>query len=204
MRNKSIKSYFDGKVLYRFLESRIGCPWDDVYSELCSKADVRSKAGIKLRERLQWTIERDIIMDNGIPYFLSGRGVRRGLYIHPKTNLICRAPEITPQKRFVEIDLIPLDDGSYYEKIDGLWYHLWIESREGTYPVRLIDEPDLHYETKTYFRNVIHKLQLSKKEIKDIIVPLLSNFVGTNKEYMENLYRRNPKYSNWYLYFSRK
>ena len=206
---KHINEYRDGKAIYRFLESKIGQPWDKVYSQICSVADYRSKRGQDLRRRIGWEIHKDVKIIDGNPVHIQwGNYYPLGgeLYVHPETGLICKAPKNknswrTPRSDEQDINLILMFDGSFYEKIDGCWFHLYIEEKQTTYPVELEkDEYDEYYyriEEITQYNT--HKRQLSKKEIKNNISVLLPK--GKNKKYMERVLYSDKDYKRWKKYF---
>jgi len=115
---KHINDIRDGKALSHYLESKVGQPWDKVYSELCSLADHRSKVGMDLRKRIGWNIERDVfISEDGKPFTMGRYGPYpvRCLYVHPKTGLICIPPKtvkkVTPKK----IEKVRWHDNFWFE-----------------------------------------------------------------------------------------
>jgi hypothetical protein len=208
-----VNDYRDGRALDRFIESKIGQPWDKVYSQLCSLADRRSKVGQDLRQRIKWSIETDgIQMIEGKPISLKYNRYAsytpiHGLYVHPETGLICNSPK--PQYKSkklkeTEVDLIFLVPDAYYEKINGCWFHLWIEDKETTLPATLIEDKfgNLGYRTVTVplIRHITHKKQLNKKEIFEYVIPVL--YKGTSKKFMANRYNIPAEYKRWKTYFS--
>jgi hypothetical protein len=102
------KDYIGGKVLTRFLESKVGQPWNDVFSEICSFADYRSKSGRELRRRLNWNVYIHVKMVNGEPY-VSGCYSSypiHGLYVNPDTGILClknNVPYIPKPKKLEKI-----------------------------------------------------------------------------------------------------
>jgi hypothetical protein len=207
---KHLNDYREGHSLLRLLESKVGKLWNDVYSEICSFADVRSKNGYDLRRRVSWCVDFDVVMDEcGIPHRFNKYGSYpvRGLYIHPETGILCKS---IPKSYNViksneqEKDLIALEDGSFYEKIDGCWFHLWIEKKKYTYPVELVEvNGEFKYTVGYHILHIDKKRQLSKKEIQKDVIPLL--YTGTNKNYLERMGGgKHTKYENWVNYFSPK
>lgn len=119
----------DFAVLRRFLQSRVGQPWDQVYSEVCAEADSRSFKGHHLREWLEFEIEQncqmegDIVVDQrGIPL---GRYWRWGdFYIHPVTGTLeCSRVEQIRRKEPNKKKVLELNGQQYYQH-DGLWYRV--------------------------------------------------------------------------------
>jgi hypothetical protein len=209
MRQKQAKDYLLGRSFQRFLESNVGRPWDTVYSRICEIADNCSDVGRDLRKRLDWMVETS-------GFYIDSEGVARSLkygynhplrnmYVDPKTGILCAPPKDKGNYRRVrpdeqEIDLIILDDYRSYEKIEGIWYYLWLEEKEDTYPGNLVeDEKGIHYNVNLIKRHIPHKKQLSKEEIKN----LKDLFhLGINKNYMRRIgYDRSSKYQNWKVYF---
>ncbi|NLB56757.1 MAG: hypothetical protein GX811_13530 [Lentisphaerae bacterium] len=89
----------DFAVLRRFLMSRKGKPWNDVYSEICAEANSRSFPGHHLREWLEYAVEQNCFVDEeGQVRDQHGRqigGCRGELYVHPQTGLL----EVSKQPR---------------------------------------------------------------------------------------------------------
>jgi len=73
----------------RYLESSVGRPWNDIYSELC---EVFSKAHV--RRRLKWFLKyrvaRQIVWRDGVMYNLGHWVCRKvdGLYVDPTTGIL--------------------------------------------------------------------------------------------------------------------
>jgi hypothetical protein len=82
----------DFALMRRFLRSRIGKPWDAVYSEICKKADGRSFEGHHLRDWLGYFIEFNCTMgEGGTILDDQGREVRYHhptFYVHPENGTL--------------------------------------------------------------------------------------------------------------------
>lgn len=73
------------KPLQRFLRARLGRPWNDVYSEICSHTDRRSTIGNHLLDHVRFEVIQRVLIMHGVPYycghrFLSGSPYR-GFYV---------------------------------------------------------------------------------------------------------------------------
>ncbi len=81
--------------LKRFLRSRVGQHWDKVYSELSQSLDKRSLTGLHIWDHVWIEVERDCVIENGKVFRKEAHFGRRreikGLYIHPKTGVLCLA-----------------------------------------------------------------------------------------------------------------
>jgi hypothetical protein len=82
--------------MQRFLRKQVGRPWNDVYSEICTHLDHRSRQDSNVLKSIGWTVAQDIMMHDGKPYQV--RWGRRdswwrypysGLYVHPETGVLC-------------------------------------------------------------------------------------------------------------------
>lgn len=51
--------------LYKFLRSRVGKPWDKVYSEICKNLKGRSTQQQHLLQHLAWAVTTDLAFENG-------------------------------------------------------------------------------------------------------------------------------------------
>jgi len=118
----------DFSVLHRFLRSRVGQPWDKVYSEICAEADLRSFPGHHLREWLEYEVEQNCTLDdNGEVRDHRGHRIQNSyseeFYVHPKTGILeydgrrKRKPQTTTQTVFEM-------DGMLYHEHQGIWYRV--------------------------------------------------------------------------------
>jgi hypothetical protein len=153
----------------RLLESRLGRPWDDVFSELCAEFDNRSLAGYSFRRDLKWHVATNCWIGAetgtiyGGSYGSNESAVSNEFYVHPWTGLLCWAPPVVHDRREQEVTII-LEGGakdkteaiSYLEKTDGIWYRHQITRRWM--------EKDIW--GREYERTVTEKKQLGKKELR--------------------------------------
>ena len=118
--------------LERFLQSRMGQPWNDVYSEMCAGLDKRDTTGQHIFDLMERMVARHCLMDvNGkICHFRWGSTLAEveGFYVHPQTGTLCHAPR--PNKRELkrrrllaeEVTWLNINDESGYRKHEGIWY----------------------------------------------------------------------------------
>ena len=119
--------------LERFLQSRMGQPWNDVYSEMCDGLDKRKTTGQHIFNHMERMVARHCFMDvNGrICHLRWGNTLAEveGFYVHPQTGTLCHAPR--PNKRALkrwrllaeEVTWLKIDDTRGYRKHEGIWYH---------------------------------------------------------------------------------
>ncbi len=145
----------------RFLESRLGRPWDDVYSEICAEFDRRSYVGYRFLRDLDWHVATNcwIGAETGTIYggcYGSNESpVSNEFYIHPWTGLLCWAPPINHPRPERPVTKIIVDDDHYHEMVDGIWY---------TFELTHILEKD--FWGRPYTRTAVEKKQLGKKELR--------------------------------------
>lgn len=123
--------------LQRFLQSRMGQPWNDVNSEMCAGLDKRNNTGQHIFDLMERMVARHCFMDvNGkICHFRWGSTLAEveGFYVHPQTGTLCHAPR--PNKRALkrqrllaeEVTWLKIDDTRGYRKHDGIWYHSYFD-----------------------------------------------------------------------------
>ena len=81
--------------LKRFLQSRVGKSWDKVYSELSQTLSKRNLTGQHIWEHVRLEVEIHCIIaeDGGVyckeAHFGGRREIKKGLYVHPKTRILC-------------------------------------------------------------------------------------------------------------------
>ena len=82
--------------LEHFLACRVGRTWDQVWSEVCAAADVRSTLGGEIRDHVDCLVETKCWMEGRAVMadadFGPSRKVR-GFYVHPRSGLLMRPRE---------------------------------------------------------------------------------------------------------------
>ncbi|MBD2576131.1 hypothetical protein [Oscillatoria sp. FACHB-1406] len=184
IKTRNRTKYFSDHLapLRRFLNSKVGKPWDLVYSELCHKLDITTLSGQHILSHLWDFVERYVIFIDGVLYarhrqnypLVRGQGQwRNRFYIHPETGVLCLIP-IAPQERLQLVDDW-LWEGSdrCYRQIEGIWYFVTFSSA----PIKgkiidLLLQSELTYSTaqQEYGRPIYacHKRHATKKEIRTI------------------------------------
>jgi hypothetical protein len=117
--------------LKRFLRSKVGQPWNQVYSELSCHLDKSTLSGQHILSHLWQYVERDVEIIDGVP-FRKARPFRRmqlgnwrddEFYIHPETGLLCLAEHVPqPKPKRQRDDLVVLDAYHHYRKLNEVWY----------------------------------------------------------------------------------
>ena len=85
--------------LRRLLHSKVGQPWNDVYSELRQRLDRNTVTGLHVLSHLWDYVEQHVEMIDGVPYCKGNRhhgrqlgtGYRHEFYIHPETGILSLA-----------------------------------------------------------------------------------------------------------------
>lgn len=94
--------------LRRFLERRVGQPWDQVYSEIRARLGPRSTVHMHVLQHLDHMVEKHAVMIDGLPYhpprhggYHPVRGTRWDcLYVCPETGTLVRVrPWRRPRRR---------------------------------------------------------------------------------------------------------
>jgi len=133
--NKYFKKEFTDVLgpLRRFLRKNVGHPWDKIYSELCRGLDRRKVTGLHIFQHVEDFVEKNCWFVNGKPYSMGWGGgfPVRWFYIHPRTGLLCEAPDgpgARKRKRAAalgeEVAFLRIADDSGYRKHQGIWYRV--------------------------------------------------------------------------------
>lgn len=171
--------------LRRYLRKNVGRPWDKVYSELAQHMDKRKTTGIHVFQHVEREVKQHCFTgDDGKVYYYhsySSPGLVHGLYVHPRTGLLCRSDEkswwqsrlaIIRSERQRQSEWRVLIKGKrHYVKLNGIWYTADIEpyrrgqsSPEEEAKLTLVDEQETNHRTITW--RVFNKRQCCKKELK--------------------------------------
>jgi hypothetical protein len=152
--------------LHSFLEKNCGRQWDDVYSEICEHADMRSVRGYHLRQHV-WNY---VVPNN----YDVGHDRRYGpFFVDVDGALQKEKPHVYNWRPKEENPRLRLDEDHRWEKIEGFWYEFVTEhfthpnSREelteenGEVKIVRITLPDIHEHIET-------KRQVDGKTQKDL------------------------------------
>ena len=90
-------SSLDYSLIKRWLQSKLGCHWDDIYSEWLNR--IQSKYKDSRRHVIYWYVDtKNVrILHNGTvethDSWLDCTRVVHGFYVHPQTQLLCKTPD---------------------------------------------------------------------------------------------------------------
>lgn len=134
------KSFSDSLgPIYGYLHSKVGQPWDKVYSEIRQNL---GKGGWPIRHIIHahldveehcWEDEDGCIHYNTTKYYYRNRGSVSGFYVHPRTKILCyepeghwggRGPGFKRKEKSKPVVEFEGPDGWTYQKIDGLWFKI--------------------------------------------------------------------------------
>jgi len=125
--------------LWRFLHSRVGQCWDDVYSEIRESLSPKNAVQMRVVQHLKIrVVEATYLGEDGrvykCPQYNSCRynckpdcleeptGYQR-FYVHPVTREFCESPRKSrKEKKTKEKDRFKLTDLRQYRLLDGIWY----------------------------------------------------------------------------------
>jgi hypothetical protein len=146
----------------RFLQSRLGRPWNDVYAEVCQEFDSRSYRGQQFLHILEWNVNTHCWIEDGVIYchspYVGTRPVDE-YYVHPETGLLSYAEPIKRHYPVPPCTHIKIDDLHFYDKIDGIWYY-------SVYEVNPYYVHWSRFEDRKIL--IVSKRQLGKKELRKL------------------------------------
>jgi hypothetical protein len=148
----------------RFLTSRLGRLWDDVYAEVSAEFDHRSNVGRNFFRDLRWHVvtscwigaETGTIYATG-PWSRGDCPVENEFYVHPHTGVLCWADKIERPRAEHPVDKIDVDADHFHQRIDGIWY---------TFTTTRWEDTDFY--GRPYTRTEVSKCQLGKKELREL------------------------------------
>jgi hypothetical protein len=188
-RNKS--KYFSDHLnpLQRYLRSKVGQPWNDIYSELCQRLDSKTMTGRHVISHIWNYVERHVELYNGIPYSKASWGkvqpltnyYREHLYVHPETGILCllaksRSPAKARQGSSAPTDQrLVLDCDHEYHQLDGVWYLITFADLPNSLFGSVFDVLQgptfcgYRYQSDQKKRYAAHKRRCNKQEIRTIL-----------------------------------
>lgn len=117
----------DKHVVRRFLDSRVGRSWDDVYREICSGNDAREYRAYRLRDLLPELVEHSVTIKDEQPFTTAGLRLGWGeFWVHPETGLLMRQPgrPRSDDTSKYEILQVPGSASERFVLIDEIWHHV--------------------------------------------------------------------------------
>jgi len=114
--------------LRRFLLSRVGRPWNDVFSEICLHLRQDSAIQSHVRDHLWDYVQRYVVERDGVLYHADGRrhrpleafGRRESFYVCPRTGVL----RLVERRKFSTPDVIRAGKNCHYRRLRGEWYEL--------------------------------------------------------------------------------
>lgn len=146
--------------LRRFLVRRVGRPWDEVYAEICATLRPDSAVQKHVLDHLRDMVYTRVVEKDGALFEHGRRGVRSlpehyrrwaPVYVCPDTGVLKRVPappKVAPPKR---LDVVPIDAGAQYRRIDGVWYRVTLSPVPETIG---FDDPSYDVVLGRYLRNL--------------------------------------------------
>lgn len=125
--------------LKRFIESRVGKKWDDVFSEICEQFKSSSSVQLRFRSYIDWFVETNISIGKNGEFYDGGHkfdpeNCYRGMWVDPTDGILkrCRRKKVESwsEQQKIEKSLTEcvLKDGSVARKKNGVWYQCVIDS----------------------------------------------------------------------------
>lgn len=168
--------------LRRLLYSKVGQPWDLVYSELCQRLEPKTMAGQHVVSHLWDYVERYVEIIDEVPYRKAtafyrqrqlGDRYRDEFYVHPETGILCVAKKAAQTPRKIRNDFFVIDAYHHYRKLNEVWYLIALQDLEPglvAWDVVLKREMTPENAQKEYGKLVYaaSKKQCNKRELKFI------------------------------------
>jgi hypothetical protein len=112
--------------LRKFLQSRVGCLWNDVFSEICENIRITSAVQSHVRDHVDWEVEKNVTMIDGIPYDEKGFKVYERFYVHPDTGVLCANMDRRRyrNKPYIKPYVEGKDANHQYHCIKNVWYEV--------------------------------------------------------------------------------
>lgn len=115
--------------LRRFLDSAVGRPWNDVYSEIKGSLDSSTVTGRHIIDHAMQYVEKECFEHRGIIRSTRyGRPIN-GFYVHPRTGVLSyikpeSKAEIRARNNRPDPDTHKVGPLEFHKRLDGVWYHI--------------------------------------------------------------------------------
>jgi hypothetical protein len=174
--------------LKKFLKSKIGQPWNDVWSEVCKVNDNRSVIGSHVRDHIRWMVEFNIVKCEDGLYSYYGRysrfPLKNSFYVDQK-GILCYTGS-TKYKRYKPKKKIINLNGLYFYKHEGIWYkveicHMPKNNNNSFWPGKdafgyYLDNVGYPTDCKSVYGEAVYVV--SKKQIGKRMIKILEKFIN--------------------------
>lgn len=170
--------------LHRFLLSKVGCKWDDVYSEICAGLHTDSSVQSQVRDHVLDFVAVDCFVDNGeiydakYPRHPLHAGRCRNLYV--LDGILCKSPKKEKYKQYSP--KLKFGAGICSLLYKGIWYEVTLE-RANPWPRKIdgrnasirdqflghVNNLDELYNFYGSYVYCTKKRQMNTKEIKKVL-----------------------------------
>ncbi|HEY8377316.1 MAG TPA: hypothetical protein VIK91_12560 [Nannocystis sp.] len=117
--------------LRRFLLSRVGRRWDEVYAEICATLRLESAVQKHVLDHLRDMVYTRVVKAGDRLFEFGAMGVEEirpcrwsSVYVCPETGVLKKVPRPRRYAPPVAREVVPIDSRAQYRKIGGLWYRL--------------------------------------------------------------------------------
>ena len=110
--------------LWRFLRSRCGRPWDDVYGEICQRINRDSAVQLHVWQHLMWAVARTPIQVQKLLEDAHRFRSRNDFYVEPQTGILREVRSRRGRWRAKGPANRLEADGRHYRRIEGIWYEI--------------------------------------------------------------------------------
>lgn len=169
--------------LRRLLRSKVGYPWNEVYSELCERLKSNTMAGQHVLSHIFDYVNIHVEIIDGVAQGKPNGGFNFSLensyyqkyYVHPDTGILCVAQKTKSKPKIKKPkDLLVIDSYQEYRLIDDIWYRVTFGDLQGASNVHdvLLNDvitPQIAHSKYGRYIYAVQKLQCCKKEIKWIL-----------------------------------
>jgi hypothetical protein len=170
--------------LRRFLKSKVGKPWNEVYSELSQRLDASTMAGRHVLDHVWRYVEQHVELIDGVPYRKPYYGSQIKLvgyrytsfYVHPETGILCLVKNTSRQQKVSEpTDVVMIDKYYQYCKLNDIWYLVTFEdfppppTKYVTDVIRGFIDRDSAMSVRGRRIYAVSKRQCNKRQIKFIL-----------------------------------
>jgi hypothetical protein len=117
----------DKHVVSRFLDSRVGRSWDEVFREICSGNDAREYRAYRLRDLLPELVEHSVTIKDEQPFTTAGLRLGWGeFWVHPETGLLMKQQgrQRSHHTSKYEVLQVPGSASDRFVLIDEIWHRV--------------------------------------------------------------------------------
>ncbi len=190
------------KPLCRFLKSRVGCPWDRVYSEIRHEVSRGTMRGHHLLDGhlFKHMVEQKVADVGGGALVGKSGSFYKDFYVHPKTGILCSNHNIRTKAYYRTIDInrlitkIEISELLEFHLVNNEWFEVcFIKHNPGDIKNEYWDAGHAKWVVQTWGQEKSLLEEVSRKQLATKELQIIAKILAAPRQYYKKVHRSHIK-----------